>query len=693
MTKSGEEQLALVSATPHGRASRATEAGPLAEADPVARVVIDTPLAHLDRPFEYAVSAADEACAVPGARVRVRFAGRDHDGFVVSREKEAEHGGALTPIRRVVSPESVLTPHILRVSRAVADGYAGTLSDMLRLAIPPRHAQAEREVPLAQVGDRRANAGLPRTTGGASGQAWARYPAGTALLGRLAAGESPRASLLALPSLPEGLDWPDAIAQAVRATLASGRGSVIVVPDYRDVQRIADALEVELGADSFVTLTADLGPAARYRAWLSVLRGHHTVVVGTRSAAYAPVVNPGLFVVWDDADDAHREPRAPYAHVRDVVKARADDAFAAVLLAGHVRSAEVAAWVEKGDLRSVHAATSTVRDQMPVITVAGEGHEGARDAAASTARMPSLAWRAISRGLTRGPVLVQVPRRGYVLGLSCARCRHRLDCPSCHGPAQLAGPDEAPVCQWCGREVPPTACPECGAWQRRGAVRGEQRTAYEIGRAFPGVSVMSSKAGQVLPRVPDEPAIIVATPGAEPVAEQRYAATVLLDGWALLDRAGLDSAIEAYRRWAAAAALTRSRGEAGEVVLAGVPAHGDVRSVEALVRWDPQWLVGLELAERRDLALPPYSRTVVISGEPRAVAAATEQLRGPGGLEGSSVTTHGPLVDDAGVSRLVLRADRDDELLGMTRWLRARRSASKAADRLFIAVDPADLGG
>ncbi len=695
MTDSGGEQLALVPATSRGRASRAGESPALAESDPVARVLIDTPLAHLDRLFEYSVAAADETSAVPGARVRVRFAGRDHDGYVVSRTTEAEHTGALTPIRRVVSPEPVLTPHILRVSRVVADHYAGTLSDMLRLAIPPRHVQAEGAVPPA-AGASQPDDGEPSgaTDGSAGiGRAWDRYPAGAALLGRLAAGQSPRASLSALPSQSAGLDWPDAIAQAVSATRDSGRGSVIVVPDHRDVQRIGHALGSLFGADSFVTLTADLGPAARYRAWLSVLRGHCRVVVGTRAAAYAPVVDPGLFVLWDDGDDLHREPRAPYPHARDVLKARADDASAALLVAGFGRSAEVADWVEKGDLRSVHATTTTVREQMPAITVAGEGYEGARDEAASSARMPSLAWRAISQGLKRGPVLVQVPRRGYLMGLSCARCRHRITCPTCHGPAQVAGPDDAPACQWCGREVPQTACPECGAWQRRGGVRGEQRTAYEIGRAFPGVPVVSSKAGQVLPRVSDEPAIVVATPGAEPVADQRYAATVLLDGWALLDRAGLDSPIEAWRRWATAAALTRRRGEGGEVVLVGVPAHGDVRPVEALVRWDPRWLVGLELTERRDLALPPYSRTVLITGEPSPVAGAAEQLRGQRGSEEGSVITHGPLVDDAGVSRLVLRAERDDELLRMTRWLRARRSASKSTDRLVITVDPSDFAG
>ncbi len=699
MTDSGGEQLALVPAQlsspmSSARPSRSRQAAALAPTDPVATVVIDTPLAHLDRPFEYAVSAEDHAQARPGVRVRVRFAGRDHDGFITSRTSEAEHPGALTPIRRVVSDEPVLTPHILRVCRRVADHYAGTLSDMLRLAVPPRHAQAEREVAPADAhpGDTSA-AVAGSSTSASGGRAWASYPAGAALLKRLATGQSPSASLLALPSQPAGTDWADAIAQAVGATSASGRGSVIVVPDHRDVERVSAALAAALGADTFIVLTADLGPSARYRAWLSALRGQRNVVVGTRAAAYAPVADPGLFVLWDEADDTHREPRAPYPHVREVLRARSEDAGAALLIAGFVRSAEVGAWVGEGSVRSVHPATATVREHMPVITVAGEGRQGARDEAASSARMSSRAWRAISEGLKRGPVLVQVPRRGYVMGLNCAQCRHRIACQHCHGPAHISGAGEQPRCQWCGAGVAQAACPECGALERRGAVIGEQRTAYEIGRAFPGVSVVSSKAGQVMPTVPDEPAIVVATPGAEPIADRGYAAAVLLDGWALLDRAGLDSPIEAWRRWAAAAALTRGRSEGGEVVLGGVPAHGEVRPVEALMRWDPQWLVSQELQERGDLSLPPFSRTVLISGDAPAVARALDHLREHGGLAQSAIEVHGPLVDAAGVSRLVLHSRDHGEALRITRWLRTRRSASKATDQLVIAVDPTDLMG
>ncbi|NUP79324.1 MAG: hypothetical protein HOV96_17440, partial [Nonomuraea sp.] len=114
---------------------------------PVARVVVDSPLPHLDRPFDYLVPAGMHETARPGVRVRVRFAGKLIDGFLLERVEESDHEGRLTPLERVVSPEQVLTPEIAGLARAVADRYAGTLTDVLRLAVPPRHAKAESEVP------------------------------------------------------------------------------------------------------------------------------------------------------------------------------------------------------------------------------------------------------------------------------------------------------------------------------------------------------------------------------------------------------------------------------------------------------------------------------------------------------------------------------------------------------------------
>src|SRR6185503_18720356 len=100
---------------------------------------------HLDRPFEYLVPAALAETAVPGCRVRVRFAGRLTGGFLLARAAESEHQGRLGYLERVLSPEPVLTPEIAGLARAVADRYGGTLADVLRLAIPPRHARVEKE--------------------------------------------------------------------------------------------------------------------------------------------------------------------------------------------------------------------------------------------------------------------------------------------------------------------------------------------------------------------------------------------------------------------------------------------------------------------------------------------------------------------------------------------------------------------
>ena len=116
-----------------------------AAALPVARVAVDVPLAHLDRPFDYAVPEHLDAAAGVGVRVRVRFAGRLVDGFVLERVAASEHSGRLAWLEKVVSTEQALPPEIAVLCRAVADRYGGVLADVLRVALPPRHARVEAE--------------------------------------------------------------------------------------------------------------------------------------------------------------------------------------------------------------------------------------------------------------------------------------------------------------------------------------------------------------------------------------------------------------------------------------------------------------------------------------------------------------------------------------------------------------------
>ena len=587
---------------------------------PVARVAVDISLAHLDRPFDYLVPASMDEVAVPGCRVRVRFARQLVDGYLLERAQTSEHEGKLARLERVTSPEPVLTPEIFDLARAVADRYAGTLADVLRLAIPPRHATAERDAPRAGV----PRAELPKRPEPGS---WVRYQAGSAFLAGLAEGRPVRAAWSALP----GPEWPAEIAIAAATTAAAGRGVVIVVPDARDLDRVDAALtDVAQGQPIHVCLSADLGPAERYRRWLAVRRGLVQVVAGTRAAMFAPVADLGLVMLWDDGDDLHAEPRAPYPNAREVLALRAHRTGAAALIGGFARTAELTQLVAGGWARPLAGRPEALRQAAPKVRAAPDEAELARDAAAMTARLPSLALRTARLALTggarsapaggargavpQGPVLVQVPRRGYLAAIACGRCRAQARCVTCGGPLEIGGSHETPGCRWCGALAADWTCARCGATRLRALVTGAARTAEELGRAFPGVPVFTSGGQHVLAAVPAEPALVIATPGAEPVAEEGYAAALLLDGWALLGRPSLRAGEEALRRWLNAAALVRP---AGSVV---VLAEATLPAVQALIRWDPVTFSERELAERTELGFPPAVRMASVTGTPEAVA-------------------------------------------------------------------------
>jgi primosomal protein N' (replication factor Y) (superfamily II helicase) len=668
---------------------------------PVARVAVDISLAHLDRPFDYLVPASMDEVAVPGCRVRVRFAGQLVDGYLLERAQTSEHEGKLSRLERVTSPEPVLTPEIFDLARAVADRYAGTLADVLRLAIPPRHATAERDAPLADAPREEA----PKRPEPGS---WVRYVAGQAFLAGLAEGRPVRAAWSALP----GPEWPAEIAIAAATTAAAGRGVVIVVPDARDLDRVDAALTgVAQGQRIHVCLSADLGPAERYRRWLAVRRGLVQVVAGTRAAMFAPVAELGLVVLWDDGDDLHAEPRAPYPNAREVLALRAHRTGAAALIGGFARTAELTQLVAGGWARSLAGRPEALRQAAPKVRAAPDEAELARDAAAMTARLPSLALRTVRlalaggarSALSPGPVLVQVPRRGYLAAIACGRCRKQARCTTCGGPLEIGGSHETPGCRWCGALAADWTCAHCGAGRLRALVTGAGRTAEELGRAFPGVPVRTSGGQHVLAAVPAEPALVIATPGAEPVAEEGYAAALLLDGWALLGRPSLRAAEEALRRWLNAAALVRP---AGSVV---VLATSTLPAVQALIRWDPVTFSERELAERTELGFPPAVRMASVTGTPAAVAdfvgAASlpeqAEVLGPVPVEQGGSGGMGPPriggdtggVAPPGESRALIRIGRPDGL-ALARALHAAaatRSARKDGGAVRVQLDPAEV--
>src|SRR4051812_42559267 len=206
---------------------------------------------HLDREFDYLVSADQSDDAQPGVRVRVRFHGRLVDAFVLERRSDPAHVGKLGWMDRAASAEPVLTPDVRRLVEAVAARYAGTRSDVLRLAVPPRHAAVEKQV-VAE---------LPAAvTTEVDATAWASYGRGEQFLGALAEGRAARAVWQALP----GESWADRLAEAGAVVANSGRSALVIVPDQRDVDALHAAAVRHVDESRVVALSAGLGPAERY---------------------------------------------------------------------------------------------------------------------------------------------------------------------------------------------------------------------------------------------------------------------------------------------------------------------------------------------------------------------------------------------------------------------------------------------
>ncbi len=595
-----------------------------AELEPIARVLPMLSVPHLDRDFDYLVAANQSDDAQPGVRVRMRFHGRLVDGFVLERRTDTDHAGRLGWLDRVVSAESVLTPEVRRLTEAVAARYAGTRGDVVRLAVPPRHARVERETPVPAPVLVRPSPVDPA--------GWAAYSRGEQLLTALGQSRAARAVWQALP----GEAWVDRFAEAAAQTVRAGRAVLAVVPDQRDVDLLWRAATALIDEAAVVALSAGLGPAARYRRWLAALRGSARLVIGTRSAVFAPLAGLGLVMVWDDGDDSLAEPRAPYPHAREVAMLRAHQVRCAALIGGYARTAEAHALVRSGWAHDVVATRPVVRARTPrVVALDDGGYADERDPAARSARLPLVALRAARSALAAdAPVLVQVPRRGYVPSLACGRCRAIARCRHCTGPLSLADRglpgSQSPLCRWCGRMEPALRCARCGSETVRAVVIGARRTAEELGRAFPGTTVITSAGDSVVLEVADRAAVIVATPGAEPCAADGYGAALLLDGWALLGRQDLRAAEDTLRRWLTAAALVRARGDGGVVA---VVAESSIPVVQALIRWDPVGHADTELAARAEVGLPPSVHIAAVDGSAEAVSELLDQFEIPDGAD------------------------------------------------------------
>jgi primosomal protein N' (replication factor Y) len=606
----------------------------------VARVLIESPLPQLDRLFDYIIPAAMVAEALPGVRVRVplRSVGRVAEGFIVEVTRVGDYAGALSKLESVVSPARVLAPEVWTLSRRLADRAAGTASDIVRLAVPKRQVRVEK----AWLLEGAAQVSVPVVPVPVPGFDTNRIDLALATGARLAVDAVPRV-VEVLPGRDASSHWVGhwATTMAASATraLAAGGSAILAVPDYRDQEQLVTALHAVLPADRIVHLDARQPNPDRYRALLACLGETPLAIVGNRSVLYAPAAQLGLIAMWDEGDPLHNEPLSPYVHSRDIALVRQELQGSALLFLSHARSTEVERLVEMGWLDELAAE----RPVAPKVLPTAQQHS--QDRLAAQARIPSSAWREARGALEHGPVLVQVARPGYAPRLACASCGNTARCQNCEGPLRLRTARSTPSCSWCGKLGTDWSCTNCAGTSFRLVGQGTGRTAEDLGRAFPGVRIIIADGDRPIRTVDAEPALVIATRGAEPIAAGGYRAILLLDGERMIARESLRVGEDCLRWWSNAIALAAP---GATTVLVGV---GGVLA-SALATWRRSDYVRSELADRRTLRFPPAVRVATVTGTAETVQAAVDSMHGI-----DRVDVLGPVETADGGVRAIVRFD------------------------------------
>jgi len=611
----------------------------MAEAS-IARVLIDSPLPQLDRLFDYAIPEKLREDARAGVRVKVplRTLGRFVEGWIVEVTDTAGFSGKLSALEAVISPFPVLAPEVWRLARSAADRAAGNASDVLRLGIPKRHARAEKSLPDSREAAERASASPV--------EAHAVSYFDDAAINTLIA-ERKRAALSAPTGVVEVAPgtwvgrWAVTMAELATHALARGSTAILATPDFRDQQQLEVAVAAIVPAERVLRLDARQSDQRRYGNFLRTHDETPYVIIGNRSAVYAPATNLGLVVLWDDGDPLYSENLSPYIHTRDAALLRQEQQECALVFLSHTRSTEVQRLVEVGWLASLRPGGIRAPKVIPT------ANQESQDRLAAMARIPSSAWKAARAGLDEGPVLVQVARPGYAPRLACADCAGTARCTSCAGPLAQRSSSATPSCVWCGALAVKWRCRECDGTKLRMVGSGSARTADELGRAFPGYRVIVADGDHQVLSVADEPSLVIATRGAEPIAAGGYRAVLLLDGAGMLARESLRVAEDGLRWWSNAIALAA---DGAPSVIVGV--GGSLAT--ALVTWRQEDFARSELADRRELRFPPAIRVATLTGKEELVASAVEQL--PVAVD----DVLGPVDRPDGVVRTILRFDYKD---------------------------------
>ena len=445
----------------------------------IAEVVFNVPL---DRSFHYLIPASLADQIEPGVRVIAPFGSRDQVGMVITRLSDSPIA-KLKPIRQMIDASAVITGERWALARWITDYYCCSLGEALAAMVPS----------AIRVGPDAAATTPGRRDGKMASVVTAAprpvlTPAQEQALGTIM-------NVCAADTFGEvlihgvtGSGKTEVYLRVIEAALAAGRGALYLIPEIALTPQTVERLHQRFG-ERVVVWHSRLTATQRRSNWTRLACGDCQVVVGARSAVFAPVQRLGVIVVDEEQETSYKQEAVPHVHAREVARARARLAQAVLVLGSATPSIESYYQATQPGGRMVVLPERVQGRPLPrveLIDLRDDVHGRRRAGAVSV-----MLQRALEQTVARNEqAMLLLNRRGFARSAQCQLCGAVKRCAQCSVPLIYHAGAGQLICHYCNRqEQPPTVCDVChkGYLKFRGS--GTERIESELHRLFPTESI------------------------------------------------------------------------------------------------------------------------------------------------------------------------------------------------------------
>ncbi|HET6486113.1 MAG TPA: primosomal protein N', partial [Spirochaetia bacterium] len=401
-----------------------------------------------------------EGCLAPvGTRVSAPFSSRTLTGLVVAeRDLPPDTVAEIREIKRVVDGRPLIDERLLELARWMSQLYLCSLGQAVFTMIPGGKRESEPdEMPPEEDarGYRLAEQQLSAIRAISEGTADTSY-----LFGVTGSGKS------------------DVYLHAAQDVTAKGRGVIYLVPEITLTHQVVRLFRTQYG-HRLAVLHSALSPSQRLSEWLRILDGGVDVVIGARSAVFAPVPRLGLIVIDEEHEGSYKSGSTPRYHARQVAQHRVSVEGARLVMGSATPSLEAYERMSRGKLLSLRMPDRLSGGRMPEVEIVDmRRHTGPLSA-------PLLDQIARTRAEGRQAILF-LNRRGFSYLFHCRSCGYEMTCKHCSVSLTYHKERERMICHYCGFSARPiSVCPQCGSLDVGYSGYGTEGIEEELARLFP----------------------------------------------------------------------------------------------------------------------------------------------------------------------------------------------------------------